>query len=202
MKAYTENPKQTEQWEILKKPKSVEEAPEKAHPPRRPLTSPNFKHHQKEPHLRVIVPVPYRPDRGANGRTGSGLGQGSPQDLRGGEMNAGRTPGRPNRAGGCFGCNRATGGRPGEGLVGCAKSSRSTREGGPKRDHDFSPMLTVPNSDPRGQCNTREQSHWGHYFNDNTRLRLTHWRNTGVTYCANAKRGSETSAEKGGESNR
>jgi len=50
---------------------------------------------------------------------------------------------------GVVGCNRATGRRPSEGGEGCAQSSRSTREGGPKRDHEFSTMLTVPNSDPR-----------------------------------------------------
>jgi len=51
--------------------------------------------------------------------------------------------------GGCFGCNRATGRRPGEGRAGCAQSSRSRREGGLKRGHDLSTILTVLSSDPR-----------------------------------------------------
>jgi len=42
-------------------------------------------------------------------------------------VNGGRTPGRPNLVGGCFGCNRATGRRPGGGRKGCAQSTRSTR---------------------------------------------------------------------------
>ena len=42
-----------------------------------------------------------------------------------------------------------------------------------KRDHRFSTMPTVPNCDLRRYCNTREQSHRGHYFTDNPRLRPT-----------------------------
>jgi len=63
-------------------------------------------------------------------------------------MNGGRTPKRPSRVG-VVGCNRATGRGPSEGGEGYAQLSRCTREGGPKRDHDFSTMPTVPNSDPR-----------------------------------------------------
>jgi len=65
-------------------------------------------------------------------------------------VNGGRTLKRPSRVGG-VGCNRATGRRPSEGGEGCAQSNRSTREGEPKRDHDFSTMPTVPNSasDPK-----------------------------------------------------
>ena len=62
-------------------------------------------------------------------------------------MVAGRQSDRTGWGG--VGCNRATGRRPSEGGEGCARSNRSTREGGPKRDHDFSTMPTVPNSDPR-----------------------------------------------------
>jgi len=88
------------------------------------------------------------PGRGANGRTCGGLGRGSPRVLGGSKVDGGQTPKRPSRVGG-VGCNRATGRRPSEGGAGCAQSSRSTREGGLKRDHDFSMMPTVPNSDPR-----------------------------------------------------
>jgi len=63
-------------------------------------------------------------------------------------VNGGRTPKRPNRVGG-VGCNRATGRRPSEGGEGCARSIRSMREGGPKRDDGFSTIPTVPNSVPR-----------------------------------------------------
>ena len=63
-----------------------------------------------------------------------------------------------------FGSIRATVRILGEGREGCVKSSKSTREGGPKRDHDFLTLLTLPNSDPRREYNTREQSHRGHYF--------------------------------------
>jgi len=76
------------------------------------------------------------PGRGASGRTCGGLGRGSPRVLGGSEVNGGRTPKRPSLVGG-VGCNRATGQRPSEGGEGCARSNRSTREGGPKRDHDF-----------------------------------------------------------------
>jgi len=63
-------------------------------------------------------------------------------------VDGGRTPERPSREG-VVGCNGATGRRPSEGREGCAQSSRSTREGGPKRDHHFSTMPTVLNGDPR-----------------------------------------------------
>jgi len=112
-------------------------------------------------------------------------------------VNGGRTPRRPSWVAG-VGCTRATGRRPSEGGEGCAQSSRSGREGGPKRDHNFSTMPTVPNSDPRRLCNTCDQSHRGHYFDDNPRLRPTHCRKKGVADRANAKQGSEASAERGG----
>ena len=132
-----------------KKPKSVEVAPEKAHTPRRPLTIPSCKHRRTQPYSRVIVPGPYSPDRGADGRTCGRLGRGSPRVHRGGKVNGGRTPKRQSRVGG-LGCNRVTGRKRSEEREVCDQSSRRTREGGPKkRDHNFSTMPTVLNSDPR-----------------------------------------------------
>jgi len=88
-------------------------------------------------------------------------------------VNGGRRPMWPSRVGG-VGCNRATGRRPSDGGEGCAQGSRSTREGGLKRDHDLSTMPTVPNTDPRRFCNTREKSQRGHPFDDKPRLRPTY----------------------------
>jgi len=157
-----------------KKTKSVEEAPEKAHLPRSLLTIPNCKHHRTQRYSRVIVPGPYRPDRGVDGRKCGGFGPVSPQVLRAGEVSGGRRPEPLKGVGGWFGCNRATGREPGEGRERCAQSCRSTRVRGLKRDHNFSTMPTMPNSTPRRQCSTREQSHRGHHFEDNLRLRPTH----------------------------
>jgi len=89
----------TQQWEKPKIHKSVEEAAEKAHPPRRSLTITNCKHHRREPYSRVIVPGPYGPDCGADGEMCGGVGRGSPQVLKGGEVNGGRTPEWASRVG-------------------------------------------------------------------------------------------------------
>jgi len=109
---------------------------------------PEYAYHRTRPRSRVIVPGPYRPGRGADSRTCGGLGRRSPRVLGGSEVNGGWTPRRPSRVGG-VGYNRATGRGPSERGEGSAQSSRSTREGGPKRDHDFSTMTTVPYSAPR-----------------------------------------------------
>ena len=77
-----------------------------------------------------------------------GVDGGRSRVLGGSEVNGGRTPERLSQVGG-FGCNRARGRRSSEGGEGCDQSSRSTREGRPKRDDNFSTIPTVPNSDPR-----------------------------------------------------
>jgi len=143
-----QKPKQNPIVRKTKKPKSVVEAPGKAHPPQRSLTIPEYAYHGTQPPKKVNVSEPYDLGCGASGRTCGGLGRGSPQVLRGSEVNGGRTPERPSQVGG-VGCYPATGRRPSEGGEGCAQSSRTTREGGPKRDHNFSTMPTVLNSDPR-----------------------------------------------------
>jgi len=75
---------------------------------------PNCKHHRIQPRLRVIVPGPDRPDRGADGRTSSWLGRGSQQVLGGSEVKGGRMPERPSQVGG-VGRNRGMGRRPSAG---------------------------------------------------------------------------------------
>ena len=40
----------------------------------------------------------------------------------------------------------------------------------PKRDHSFLTMPTIPNRTLRRYCNTREQSHLGHYISKNNSL--------------------------------
>jgi len=86
----------TQQGEKPKKPKSVEEGPEKAHPLRRPLMIPNCKPRRTQPYSRVIEPGPYRPDRGADGRRCGRVGRRSPRVLEGSEGNGGQTPKRPS----------------------------------------------------------------------------------------------------------
>jgi len=54
--------------------RSTRESPSAA----KAFNNPNCKHHRTQPYSRVIVPGPYRPDRGADGRTCGGLGRGSP----------------------------------------------------------------------------------------------------------------------------
>jgi len=112
-------------------------------------------------------------------------------------VNGRRTREPPSRVE-CVGSNRATGGRPSEGREGCAQSSSSTREGGSKRDHDFSTMPTVPNSDPRRWCNTREQSHGATTSTITRDCDRPIDERKGLPTVQNAKRGREASAEKGG----
>jgi len=64
-------------------------------------------------------------------------------------VDAGRTPGRPSQVGGVLAMTEPRDERPGEGREGCAQSSKSTKEGGPKQDHDFSTMPTVQKRDLR-----------------------------------------------------
>ena len=67
-------------------------------------------------------------------------------------------------------CNRATGTKHGT-----REKQPEKCEGG--RTETRSRLFnepTVPNNDARRKCNTRQQGHRGHYFDDYPRLRATH----------------------------
>ena len=129
---------------------------------------------EDDPALRVMVPGRYRTCRGATGGTCGGLGQGRPRVLRGGEVNDGRTRGRPNRAGGCLAVteprdiDQVRGGR--------GVPNQVEVQGREDRNESMTfplwrPYRTVIQED---SAIPGTQSHWGHYCDDNPRLRPTH----------------------------
>ena len=66
-------------------------------------------------------------------------------------------------------CNRARGTKHGT----REKQSEKYEGGRTETRSGLFDELTVPNDDARRKCNTRQQGHRGHYFDDYPRLRPT-----------------------------